>query len=589
MDPQRIAEILAKLANEETAAQVSREDIEAALAAIKTQAQEYATRDASAESVDALTGLVEQRKTLRAALAKLPATTLTPEQMTQAQQDALAELDGTHDPERDHVQPDPEAAPVPPPDKPQGDDGDEGDDAKDDDKTKPRTRRPRARQLGDLGPDQDKPEGARPLEVLGRVLVTGGVPGHVAGTQLTSAQDVAKAFRDKANALASTAAAGRHDVLRIEFSYPDERILDGSNEASNTAKMHAATSPQALTAAGGLCLPLEQRTEIETIGVTDRPVKAALAGFQVTRGGLQYRGPFDALAMSSGMGIWTQADDIAVDPEDPETPRKTCFIADCPGLLEASIYSTYLCLEFPNMTARFDDQWVQATTESAQVAWARFAENQLLSRLAAGSKAVNGVHQVGACRDALLNYDRIIAYYRSRHRLNTEVPLRTIVPQFLINLLMSDLALQMTNASPAELFGISQGAIEQWFGTRGVNVTWHLDGLAAGTQNGVVFVNQFYADLAAGGTVPPYPTSIDSILYREGDWLFLDGGTLDLGLVRDSQLNARNRYQTFVETFEGVAFIGKESLRIKLPLAPSGASVGTIDPHAIDATLPAAA
>lgn len=584
MDPQRIAEILAKLANEETAAQVSREDIEAALAAIRTQAQEYATQDPTAESVEALTGLVEQRKTLRAALAKLPAS-LTPEQMAQAQQDALAELDGTHDPDRDHVQPDPDAAPVPPPDKPQGEDADE---PEPEDKPK-RSRKPTTRQLGDLGPDQDKPEGVRPLEVLGRVLVTGGVPGHQAGTQLATQQDVARAFRDKANALASTAVAGRHDVLRIEFSYPEERVLDGSNEAANTAKMHAATSPEALTAAGGLCLPLEQRTEIETIGVTDRPVKSALAGFQVTRGGLQYRGPFDALAMPTGVGVWSQADDMAVDPEDPLTPRKTCFIADCPGMLEASIYSTYLCLEFPNMTARFDDQWVQATTDSAQVTWARFAENQLLSRLAAGSKAINGVHRVGACRDALLNYDRIIAYYQSRHRLNTEVPLRTIVPQFLIHMLMSDLALQMTNASPAELFGISQAAIEQWFATRNVNVTWHLDGLAGGAQNGVVFDSQVYADLAAGGTVPAYPASIDSILYREGDWLFLDGGTLDLGLVRDSQLNSRNRYQVFTETFEGVAFIGKESLRIKLPLVPSGAAVGTIDPRAIDPTLPVAA
>jgi hypothetical protein len=537
--------------------------------------------------VASLTELVNQRKTIVAALAKLPAPEpdKTPEQLTEAQQAALAELDGKHDPDRDHVQPDPDAAPVPPPDKPQGDSGET------EPEDKPKRKTTRSRQLGDLGTDQDKPEAPSPLEVIGRALVQGNIPGHTAGQQLTSTQQVAQAFRDKANALNSPGTAGRHDVLRIEFTYPDERVLE-SSESANTEKIHNATSPQAITAAGGLCLPLEQRTEIETIGVTDRPIKGALSGFQVNRGGIQYRGPFDALAMSEGLGVWTQADDqaIVVPPDDPDTNvYKTCMVVDCPGLLEASIYSTYLCLEFANMTARFDDQWVTATTESAQVAWARFAENQLLSRLAAGSKAVSGVHYVGAARDLFVNYDRFIAYYRSRHRLNSAVPLRTIMPQFVINMVMSDLAMQMTNASPDDLFGIAQARIEAWFRTRSVNVTWHLDGLAGGTQNTVVYDSQVYADLAAGGAVPAYPASVDSILYREGDWLFLDGGTLDLGLVRDSTLNMRNRYQTFMETFEGVAFTGKESLRLKLPLKPSGAASGTIDPHAIDATLPTAA
>jgi hypothetical protein len=588
MDAKRIAEIISQLANEETAAQVSRDDLTAALAWIREQGQEYAasTEPPTADSVKAIRELISQRDAVQAALASR-AEEMSDEDAAKAHAAALAELDGKHDPSRDHVQPDPEAAPVPEPEAaPETEPADEGGDGK---TTRRKAPAKRTRQLGDLERGEDGETLTNALEVLARTLVQGGVPGHQAGTQLTTTEQLAKAFVDKARALNSPSAAGRHDVARIEFTYPTERVLDGSNERANTEKIAAATSEQAIVAAGGLCLPLEVRYDIETIGVTDRPVKGALSGFQVARGGLQYRGPFDALAMSAGLGVWSQEDDeaIVVPPPDPDTNEyKTCMVVDCPGLLEASIYSTYLCLEFANMTAKFDEQWVTATTDSANVAWARFAENQLLSRIAAGSKAVSGVHQLGAVRDILLNYDRFIAYYRNRHRLNTDVPLRTIMPQFVINMLMSDLAMQMTNASPAELFAIAQASLESWFGTRGVNVTWHLDGLAGGTQNTVVFVNQFYADLAAGGTVPAYPTSIDAVLYREGDWLFLDGGTLDLGLVRDSQLNMRNRYQTFMETFEGVAFVGKESLRLKLPIVPSGAASGTIDPHAIDDTLP---
>jgi len=123
--------------------------------------------------------------------------------------------------------------------------------------------------------------------------------------------------------------------------------------------------------------------------------------------------------------------------------------------------------------------------------------------------------------------------------------------------------------------------IEAWFRTRNVSVTFHLDGLAAtaaGQNSGVGVPQQFYDTLAAGQNVPGWPNAIDTVLYVEGDWILLDGGTLDLGLVRDSTLNMRNRYQVFSESFEGVAFRGLESLRVVMPLVPNGASSGTIAP-----------
>jgi hypothetical protein len=43
----------------------------------------------------------------------------------------------------------------------------------------------------------------------------------------------------------------------------------------------------------------------------------------------------------------------------------------------------------------------------------------------------------------------------------------------------------------------------------------------------------------------------------------LDGGTLDLGIIRDSSLVGTNDYKMFIETFEGIANVGIESLRIR--------------------------
>jgi hypothetical protein len=569
VDPKRIAEILGDLAN------ASEEDIRAALSAVVKSGRELATNPPTKANVDALAEAKSNAKALSEALTER--VTLAEQQKAE-----LAELDGVHDPSRDHIeQPDADnTADVPQPgDEGAGAEGEEGSEGGDDGKAAkkaPAKTTPKAKTASGapkLGTGK-APEGGEPKRgvVQASTTVASGVPGFQGGQQLDDAAFV-KAF----TAAARSKGTGRTDIAHVEFAYPEDRVL-GSDPTANSERIAKATDEEAIVAAGGLCLPPEVRYDINVLGVTDRPVKQALNAFRTDRGVIQYRGPFDALAMTSGLGLWTQADDqaIVVPPADPDTNTyKSCFVVDCPGVLEASIYSTYMCLEFPNMTARFDTEWVRATTQAAQVAWARFSENNLLSRLFSGSKMLTGLQAVSAIADLLATYDRVIAYYRNRHRLNTRVALRTIMPQWVIDLLRTDLARRMTMASPAELFAIAQNQLETWFATRGVNVTWHLDGLAGSTVNGVVVAQQFYGDTTAGQAVPKFPTNVDALLFVEGDWMYLDGGTLDLGLVRDSELNKRNRYQTFIETFEGVAFTGKESLRLNLPLRPDGSSAGT--------------
>jgi hypothetical protein len=63
----------------------------------------------------------------------------------------------------------------------------------------------------------------------------------------------------------------------------------------------------------------------------------------------------------------------------------------------------------------------------------------------------------------------------------------------------------------------------------------------------------------------------------EGDFLFLDGGELDLGVVRDTGLNAVNKYETFYETFEGLHFRGSEKpLVVTSTMNPNGAAAALV-------------
>lgn len=51
-------------------------------------------------------------------------------------------------------------------------------------------------------------------------------------------------------------------------------------------------------------------------------------------------------------------------------------------------------------------------------------------------------------------------------------------------------------------------------------------------------------------------------LMPDGSFLFMDGGVLELGIIRDSTLNATNSFQVFGETFGNVAYTGSEKLSI---------------------------
>jgi hypothetical protein len=420
--------------------------------------------------------------------------------------------------------------------------------------------------------------------VRGTTRIQGEVPGYNSRDPLNW-ESLTQALLEQFQAINNVGGRGRHHVARTLSEYPADRRLDESL-SGNVRKMEAVqeslASMDTIVAAGGLCAPLENLYDINVLGITSRPVRDSLARFGVERGGIQYRMPMDALAMTSGLGIWTVDDDEAVGvvetPTDVPDPAKTCMVVDCPGLADAVVYSTYLCLQYPNFTARFDQEWVKATTRAAMVAWSRFAENELLKRILAGSKIVTSPVAVSATRDVLVTLDKAVAYYRNRHRLDSVQPLRLILPRWVLDLFRADL----TRGFPGDLdaLAVADSRILGWFRARGVNPTFHLDGLATATVGAVTVPQQFYSNVTAGSAIPGFVNSIDAALYAEGDWLFLDGGQLDLGLVRDSTLNKVNRYQQFTETWEGTAFNGIESLRLKMDVAPTGAVAGTIDTSA---------
>jgi hypothetical protein len=117
---------------------------------------------------------------------------------------------------------------------------------------------------------------------------------------------------------------------------------------------------------------------------------------------------------------------------------------------------------------------------------------------------------------------------------------------------------------------VSQAEIDAYLSNSNVSLTPVMDNTNS-TSPSSVFAAQTAAALLE------FPDSFKWFLFAEGTFLFLDGGTLDLGIIRDSTLVGTNDYKMFVETFEGIAFIGVEALKITSTISINGVAAALRD------------
>jgi hypothetical protein len=416
------------------------------------------------------------------------------------------------------------------------------------------------------------PAGHGPAEVTSvkaPITITAGadIPHVPAGSELPDLKAVASAIIARKHGMGRTSGGDGefHSVATFTTSFPEERYLTRNDIEINRAKIDDVLEPKGLVAAGGLAAPVEIRYELFGLGSTKRPVKDSLAVFGAERGGIRFVTPPVITDLSGAVSLWTVQDDIDASTAGAPDPVKPCLRVAAGAEVTVNIEAIPLCLTFGNMGARAYPELVERHTELAMVNHARFAETRLLTRIGTLSTAVTTTAKLGAARDIFAAIDQAAAAYRNRHRIDVNSPLRAIFPEWFKNALRADLIKQIPGDGNDDTFGLVDGKISAWFKVRNINVTWSMDG-----ESGQIFGAQGAGALAA------FPGSVIWYLFAEGTFLFLDGGTLDLGLVRDSTLNSTNDYKIFLETFEGVAKVGVESLRVTSALSILGASAATI-------------
>lgn len=538
-------EMLARLA------ELTRAEITELLTAMRAEVRALAEGDPTDEVIESLTGLREG-----IALAATRETELATAEAARAEQVAeiLAETqvvetpepDPAADPAAEPVEPDPNADPDAEPVVPEA------------------VVVPEAEPLAAAarrivsGIRVRAPEARRqpPASTEPRMTITAAadIPGVAPGAEMGSLQEVAAALVRRKQAFSGRAARGfeKVPVATLRWDYPSERML-GGDPAENQRRIEQVTGPRALAASGGLCAPVAPSYDQINVSVGDRPVRDSLAQFQATRGGVTILPSPVISDLDDALAVWTKDNDE--NPQNPST--KPCLHVDCPSPETCYISAITRCLEFGNFDARAWPEGVANLLELVMAAAARLGERTLLDGIAAGSTAVTFADGFGTTRAVLAALDQAQAGWRNRNRAPT-VGIRTLLPAWVRSAMRTDLARQVPGDNA---LAVADAQLAAFFAARGLSPTWILEG-----ESGQDFSAQ------NAGVLNDYPQTVVAYMFHEGAHLFLDGGTLDLGIVRDSTLNSVNDYQVFAETFEGVCTPGIEPLKISIETCATGVS-----------------
>lgn len=425
------------------------------------------------------------------------------------------------------------------------------------------------------------PEGGRPRTAL---IATGGMRDLVPGTELDKhslAQGMAATLEArKSNAPQGPRGSHGKDVVIVASAswadqYPEERRMTG-DQAADEAKWRALTEPDALVATGGICSPVNVDWSIGMIATPDRPIQAGLPATLVSRGGLIYRPDLDFAALEAGVTVWTESTDAS-----PAGATKPIFAVACPSTETVYVDAIPVRLGFGNMQSRFDPETVAANTNASLAAAARVAENNLLNHIATScTQGVTTGKVLGSTRDLLMAIGQVVAAFRNLHRIPRSQQLRAIFPDWCKELIRIDLARETAHSQNDQWNSlmISDQQIDDIFETWGVSPIWHLDGQSTSAPGLSGAVDQFFTAQTANAAIQSFPTEMVWYLFYEGCFQYLDGGRLDLGIVRDSLLDATNDYEVFVEQLESVAFRGFTGGAIQLvsTLCANGGSAATI-------------
>lgn len=367
------------------------------------------------------------------------------------------------------------------------------------------------------------------------------------GKELLRGHSIVKGMRPGTSMTMATIDTG--SGLKYSIDDPDsaEQAMKVFDQVTREAQMGTQPGVGALVAAGGFCAPAEPRYEFFNIassaGLLNLPTVAA------TRGQVTYPvspSLADFLGQSGIATEWTNANDIT--PADPATKPVYTFV--CPENVTCAVIAWPTILQFGNFVARFYPEAVANATALAMVAADRTVNAARIAAIAAAATSAAPTDTgAGGIVNLLTNLASHASDYRERYGMSPDAFLDGAAPTWVREALYADAIARDSTTAYDEVRRRVDGALSQL----NIRMQWVYD-----------------LDDANDGL---FPQTADILLWAPGTVVELDGGELNLGVVRDSTLNSTNDYQTFAEPFVGWCFPGHEVLLLnEVEVCPTGGS-----------------
>lgn len=405
------------------------------------------------------------------------------------------------------------------------------------------------------------PAVARPESVL---VASADIPGFPAGATLPGMDGLTNAILARARTLPVTARGDDAPRYAIASLNREHRFMldPNSSLAEINAVLTAATNPEILIAAGGWCSPSEISYDFFNLVCDDGALDLPTVG--INRGGVRWpiSPSFADVTSSTALWTWTETQDIAAVTGTAQSGTKTCGRVPCVTFDEERLHCDGVCLTVGNLTNDAYPELISNFTKllfSAHFHKINRARINELRALSASFTVSNGSAGAGVVANVLGALELQAIDYRARYAMCEGALLEVIGPKWLRGAMRSDLRKRMGGGT--EMLSVTDAYLMSLFDAAGIRIQWVSD----------------YQERTTGfpgvpGTQPTaWPTEVEFMMMAPGTAVLGQGLRLDLGIIRDSVLNATNDYTAeWMEECWLIFQPGHEIRRITVAICPDG-------------------
>lgn len=335
----------------------------------------------------------------------------------------------------------------------------------------------------------------------------------------------------------------------------------GLDPIENLKAFNQLTQRGGLVASGAQCTPQTQLYDFFRLAEPIQDVENCIPTVQAPRGGIRYIQANCAIQGAGAVGIWGPS---GIDPTDVES-EKPCARVTCPDIAEVLVEAVTQCTIFDNLQYRTFPELIENFLEDVAVQFTLKKQRYYLDAIDTASTLTVGIGSYGASRSLI--YDLTVAAnaYRKRHHMPRGARLQVMMPDWTVDVIKADLL--NDGDLGLNFMNVPDSFVVEALASRNLDVCFYYDDPTSTMGDNTLTV----AQAGAGAALNDYPCVASSYIYAPGTFVKLDGGSLDVGLVRDHSLNKTNDFAMFMEEWIGLAQLGCESVRIDSTVVPSGA------------------